>query len=82
MSIGHHYNVIKKKEDGVWMLTVAIDRVPHRKNKFDFNMIQDESVLDKASEGDTLNVVRDSSYSFNKFIHNLTSVRMLQLLQE
>ena len=39
MSIGHNYSVIAKKEDGGWMLPVAIDRVPHSDNKFDFSMI-------------------------------------------
>ena len=33
MSIGHNYSVIGKKEDGGWMLLVAIDRVPHSENK-------------------------------------------------
>ena len=47
MSIGHNYSVIGKKEDGGWMLPVAIDRVPHRENKFDFSVNQAESVLDR-----------------------------------
>ena len=29
ISIGHNYSVIAKKEDGGWMLPVAIDRVLH-----------------------------------------------------
>ena len=72
MSIGHNYSVIGKKEDGGWMLPVAIDRVPHSDNKFDFSVIQAESVLDKVPEGDTSIIVGDSAYSCNKFIHNLS----------
>lgn len=72
MSIGHNYSVIGKKEDGGWMLPVAIDRVPHSENKFDFSVIQAESVLDKVPEGDTSIIVGDSAYSCNKFIHNLS----------
>ena len=72
MSIGHNYSVIGKKEDGGWMLPVAIDRVPHSDNKFDFSVVQAESVLDKVPEGDTSIIVGDSSYSCNKFIHNLS----------
>ena len=71
MSIGHNYSVIGKKEDKGWMLPVAIDRVPHSDNKFDFSVIQAESVLDKVPEGDTSIIVGDSAYSCNKFIHNL-----------
>ena len=40
MSIGHNYSVIGKKEDGGWMLPVAIDRVPHSDNKFDFSVVK------------------------------------------
>ena len=54
------------------MLPVAIDRVPHSENKFDFSVIQAESVLDKVPEGDTSIIVGDSAYSCNKFIHNLS----------
>ena len=72
MSIGHNYSVIGKKEDGGWMLPVAIDRVPHSDNKFDFSVIQAESVLDKVPEGDTSIIVGDSAYSCNKFIYNLS----------
>ena len=39
MSIGHNYSVIAKKEDGGWMLPVAIDRVPHSDNKLDFSVL-------------------------------------------
>ena len=52
MSIGHNYSIIGKKEDGGWMLPVAIDRVPYSENKFDFSVIQAESVLDKVPAGD------------------------------
>ena len=72
MSIGHNYSVIGKKEDKGWMLPVAIDRVPHSDNKFDFSVIQAESVLDKVPEGDTSIIVGDSAYSCNKFIYNLS----------
>ena len=72
MSIGHNYSVIGKKEDGGWMLPVAIDRVPHSDNKFDFSVTQAESVLDKVPEGDTSILVGDSAYSCNNFIHNLS----------
>ena len=72
MSIGHHYSVIGKKENGGWMLPVAIDRVPHSDNKFDFSLTQAESVLDKVPEGDTSILVGDSAYSCNNFIHNLS----------
>ena len=54
------------------MLPVEIDRVPHSENKFDFSVIQAESVLDKVPEGDTSIIVGDSAYSCNKFIHNLS----------
>ena len=54
------------------VLPVAIDRVPHSDNKFDFSVVQAESVLDKVSEGDTSIIVGDSGYSCNKFIHNLS----------
>ena len=54
------------------MLPVAIDRVPHSDNKFDFSVTQAESVLDKVPEGDTSILVGDSAYSCNKFIHNLS----------
>ena len=70
MSIG--YNYIGEKEDGGWTLPVAIDRVPYSDNKFDFSVIQAESVLDKVPEGDTSIIVGDSAYSCNKFIHNLS----------
>ena len=72
MSIGHNYSVIGKKEDGGWMLPVAIDRVPHSDNKFDFSLTQAESVLDKVPEGDISILVEDSAYSCNNFIHNLS----------
>lgn len=54
------------------MLPVSVDRVPHSENKFDFSVIQAESVLDKVPEGDTSIIVGDSAYSCNKFIHNLS----------
>ena len=54
------------------MLPVAIDRVPHSDNKFDFSVTQAESVLDKVPEGDTSILVGDSAYSCNNFIHNLS----------
>ena len=54
------------------MLPVAIDRVPHSENKFDFSVAQAESVLDKVPEDDTSILVGDSAYSCNKFIHNLS----------
>ena len=72
MSIEHNYSVIGKKEDGGWMLPVTIDRVPHIDNKFDFSVVQAESVLDKVPEGDISIIVGDSAYSCNKFIHNLS----------
>ena len=72
MSIGHNYSVIGKKGDKGWMLPVSVDRVPHSENKFDFSVIQAESVLDKVPEGDTSIIVGDSAYSCNKFIHNLS----------
>ena len=72
MSIGHNYSVIAKKENKGWMLPVAIDRVPHSENKFDFSVAQAESVLDKVPEDDTSILVGDSAYSCNKFIHNLS----------
>ena len=74
MSIGHNYSVIGKKEDDGcgWMLPVAIDRVPHSENKFDFSVIQAESVLDKVPKGDISIIVGDSAYSCNKFIYNLS----------
>lgn len=54
------------------MLPVAIDRVAHSDNKFDFSVRQAESVLEKVPEGDTSILVGDSEYSCNKFIHNLS----------
>ena len=54
------------------MLPVSIDRVPHNQNKFDFSVIQAESVLDKVPKGDISIIVGDSAYSCNKFIHNLS----------
>ena len=54
------------------MLPVTVDRVPHSENKFDFSVIQAESVLDKVPVGDTSIIVGDSAYSCNKFIHNLS----------
>ena len=72
MSIGHNYSVIGKKGDKGWMLPVSVDRVPHSENKFDFSVIQAESVLDKVPEGDTSIIVGDSAYSCNKFMHNLS----------
>jgi hypothetical protein len=72
MSIGHNYSVIGKKGDKGWMLPVTVDRVPHSENKFDFSVIQAESVLDKVPVGDTSIIVGDSAYSCNKFIHNLS----------
>ena len=53
-------------------LPVAIDRVPHIENKFDFSTIQGESVLNRVPKGDTSIIVEDSTYSCNKFIHNLS----------
>ena len=56
MSIGHNYSVIALKEDYGWMLPVTIDKVPHSENKYDFSVIQAESVLDtvldKVPQGD------------------------------
>ena len=72
MSIGHNYSVIGKKEDEGWVLPVAIDRVPHSENKFDFSVAQAKSVLDKVPKGDTSIIVGDSAYSCNKFIYNLS----------
>ena len=72
MSIGHNYSVIGKKGEKGWMLPVTVDRVPHSENKFDFSVIQAESVLDKVPVGDTSIIVGDSAYSCNKFIHNLS----------
>ena len=66
MSIGHNYSVIGKKEDGGWMLPVAIDRVPHSDNKFDFSVTQAESVLDKVLERDTLGLFRESKQGIEK----------------
>ena len=54
------------------MLPVAMDRVAHSDNNFDFSVRQAESVLDKVPEGDTSILVGDSEYSCNKFIHNLS----------
>ena len=54
------------------MFPVAIDRVPHSDNKFDFSVIQAEFVLDKVPEGDTAIILGDSVYSCNKFIQNLS----------
>ena len=52
------------------MLPIAIDRSPYSNNKFDFSVIQAESVLDKVPKGDTSIIVGDSAYLYNKFIHN------------
>ncbi|EDV18421.1 uncharacterized protein TRIADDRAFT_63057, partial [Trichoplax adhaerens] len=71
MSIGHNYSVIALKEDYGWMLPVTIDRVPHSENKYDFSVIQAESVLDKVPQGDISIIVGDSAYSCNKFIYKL-----------
>ena len=72
MSIGHNYSVIALKEDYGWMLPVTIDRVPHSENKYDFSVIQAESVLDKVPQGDISIIVGDSAYSCNKFIYKLS----------
>ena len=72
ISIGHNYSVIAQKGDKGWMLPVTVDRVPYSENKFDFSVIQAESVLDKVPEGDKSIIVGDSAYSCNKFIHNLS----------
>ena len=82
MSIGHNYSVIEKKENGRWILPVAIDRASHSENKLDFSVIQDKPVLNKVPEGDTLIIAEDSVYSCNKFIHNFSKVRILQLSQK
>jgi hypothetical protein len=47
ISIGHNYSVNGKKEDGGWMLPVAIDRIPHSENKYEFSVSQVEFILDK-----------------------------------
>ena len=72
MSIGHNYSVIAKKGYKGWMIPVTVDRVPHSDNKFDFSVIQTESVLDQVPKSDTSIIVGDSAYSCNKFIHNLS----------
>ena len=54
------------------MLPVTIDRVPHSENKYDFSVIQAESVLDKVPQGDISIIVGDSAYSCNKFIYKLS----------
>ena len=72
MSIGHNYSVIALKEDYGWMLPVTIDRVPYSENKYDFSVIQAESVLDKVPQGDISIIVGDSAYSCNKFIYKLS----------
>ena len=42
------------------MLHVAINKAAHQKNKFDFNVIQVESVLNEVPEGDTSIIVGGS----------------------
>ena len=54
------------------MVPIAIDKVPHNDDKFDFSVIQAESVLDKVPEGDTSIIMWESAYSCDKFIHNLS----------
>ena len=41
-------------------------------NKYDFSVIQAESVLDKVPQGDISIIVGDSAYSCNKFIYKLS----------
>ena len=65
MSIGHNYSVIGEREGAGWMFSIVIDRVLHSDNKFDFSVIQAESVLDKVSVGDISIIVGDSAYSYN-----------------
>ena len=43
------------------MFPIAIDRVSHSDNKFDFSVIQAESVLDKVPEEDTSMIVGDEA---------------------
>ena len=53
------------------MLPIVINRVPHNNNKFDFNVIHTESILNKVPERDTSIMMGESAYSCNKCIHNL-----------
>ena len=54
-----------------WMLPVAIDRIPHSENKYEFSVSQVEFILDKVPPADTSILTGDSAYSCNKFIHKL-----------
>ena len=72
ISIGHNYSVIGKKEKGGWMLPVAIDRIPHSENKYEFSVSQVEFILDKVPDADTSILVGDSAYSCNKFLCKLS----------
>ena len=54
------------------MLPVAIDRIPHSENKYEFSVSQVEFILDKVPDADTSILVGDSAYSCNKFIYKLS----------
>jgi hypothetical protein len=72
MSIGHNYRVIGKKDKEGWMLPVAIDRIPHSENKYEFSVSQVEFILNKVPSTDASILVGDSVYSCNKFIYKLS----------
>lgn len=69
MTVGHSYSAICLSAGNSWALPVAMERIPFRKNKFEFSVSQITPIVEKLPRSALVVCIGDSAYCCNKFIH-------------